>query len=220
MVEGEQNIWLDAANSNYDNWINNSLPQSGCAVVVKLRRDLSKWLKVGCDITNEVVCKKTIITTTTTEAPTTTTTTTETPTTSTETPETCDEEWTLFGRRCFRLFKHKFTFNEAEVFCRSYDGDMASIHSEDENNFILDMARNENWLTHHIWLGGKRITEYTDFDWTDSSTRDYKPVLRFVRDTDKLCVASANWPDYGNYWNYQSCYSQYASFCVKTAIKL
>ena len=58
---------------------------------------------------------------------------------------------------------------EAEILCLSYGGHLASINSEDENNFIASLMKE----TGYFWVGGHDIVTETVWQWTDHSAWSY-----------------------------------------------
>ncbi len=107
--------------------------------------------------TDESATSTTPITTTTTEAPATTTvttTTTEAPATTTVTRTTtgnsCPSGWQEFEGHCYLYVANWVTWTEAENDCISKGSHLASIHSEDENTFILNLPSRPI----SKWIGG------------------------------------------------------------------
>jgi hypothetical protein len=67
------------------------------------------------------------------------------------------------------------TWSQANKICTSeYGGQLGSIHSEDENNFIFKLAfKNTNFQgASNMWIGGKRSTG-NNFEWIDSTPLNY-----------------------------------------------
>ena len=64
------------------------------------------------------------------------------------------------------------TWAEARAQCQAEGGDLASVHSTGENEFIRQLGRTER-----LWLGGRRTSctgrACTDFTWSDGSAWDY-----------------------------------------------
>lgn len=177
LADREFNLWLDAANSKYENWMNHSAERHGCAVIVKIKRDVSKWIDEECSELNEVVCKKRIhvIPTTTTLKPTTSKipTTTLIPTTSK--PKTCTENWKQFHNNCYRVTDNKTTFAEGEQICKNWGGHLASVHSEAENVFLTtlyDSKKHDQEPYYWFRIGGYSF-DGLNFLWTDGTAFDY-----------------------------------------------
>lgn len=219
LVEASENIWLDAANSKYDNWINNTaITQVGCAVVFKLKRDTSKWVKDICENQNEVVCKRSV-SVTPTELPTTTlkyttivTTETTKASTTTQSPRHCEQGWTQFGDRCFKFFNNSVNFLNAEKTCKSLNSHTTSIHSETESKFIV----NTPGFNGYIWIGGTRNGSliYVDFEWLDKSPKNYKPAVMYASYSYDCMVLSTR-SDQALSWHYASCSGLHYYVCSK-----
>ena len=76
----------------------------------------------------------------------------------------------------YKAFKEKRTFQAAEDRCVSFKGHLASVHSQDEMQFIHDQV--VRGLSDHVWLGGSdRETEGT-WKWTDGSAWNYTDWIR------------------------------------------
>ena|GEM_PF-6239013 len=78
----------------------------------------------------------------------------------------------------YSVISGKYTWDEAKRLCESYEGQLASIHSEEDWTAVLDAvaeARNSNSDLKYFWLGA--FSEKTDggyrFRWTDDSETDY-----------------------------------------------
>merc|ERR1712126_290366 len=82
-------------------------------------------------------------TTTTTYWPRTTTTThwPKTTTTTVSLPPTCPLGWSHFEGKCFQAVVEKLDWISARDFCKSERGELASIHSSQENSFVKDLVR-------------------------------------------------------------------------------
>ncbi|KAK6747210.1 hypothetical protein RB195_000433 [Necator americanus] len=94
-------------------------------------------------------------------------------------PAHCNSQWTYFSKTdsCYKVF-HDAAFDQAETVCTSTGGHLTSIHSDEENAFVLSLThmgieyRNEKQLT---WIG-LRKPNYPDnatWAWTDGSKVDY-----------------------------------------------
>ncbi|PIO72696.1 lectin C-type domain protein [Teladorsagia circumcincta] len=85
-------------------------------------------------------------------------------------PGHCDSEWTYFQGTdsCYRRFFWA-TFDNAEEICVSEGGHLTSIHSTEENSFVIDIAESgndygdSNELT---WMGLQQADYPTKTDWT------------------------------------------------------
>lgn len=178
LLAPESNLWLDSYNSKYENWLNTStkLITGKCAVVHRLKRNEAKWIKEVCESENEVVCKKlsgeivhtTKLFTETTEIPETTefittktttqfSTTTYNPTTIS--PNSCRQDWTRFRNKCYLVSLTDLEFEEANELCASKGGLLTSIHSKEENDFIMQLyQKSSSQQAYFIHIGGFNLT--------------------------------------------------------------
>merc|ERR1712157_597718 len=84
------------------------------------------------------------------------------------------KEWTCTqdGSKCFLLLDPVQDWDDYESTCLLYGGQPASIHSEEENQLVSNLARFESKL-----LGAKpALTNPPSFVWSDGSEWDYEPA--------------------------------------------
>ena len=59
----------------------------------------------------------------------------------------CDDGWTQFGEFCYKLMdgdhNHYHSMKDCVNDCHLYGGELASIHSQEENNFIYTLLREQ-----------------------------------------------------------------------------
>ncbi|XP_071798254.1 echinoidin-like [Asterias amurensis] len=71
----------------------------------------------------------------------------------------CPSYWTQFENNCYRFFGPKKTWPMAEIHCNEYyisggKGHLVSIHTEKENNFVLQLRETSiSSETQNMWLG-------------------------------------------------------------------
>ena len=80
--------------------------------------------------------------------------------------------WKHRGSCLYRAFKDKKTFQGAEKSCVLLNGHLASVHSQDEMEFICDQVVSEI-ANVHVWLGGTDRKVEGEWKWTDGSKWDY-----------------------------------------------
>uniref|UniRef100_A0A8C6TA81 C-type lectin domain-containing protein n=1 Tax=Neogobius melanostomus TaxID=47308 RepID=A0A8C6TA81_9GOBI len=85
----------------------------------------------------------------------------------------CPEGWTPFGTRCFKLFDSKLTWTEAEKSCKSHGANLASIHSAEENAFVVDLIKKATGENRWTWIGGQDAVKENLWMWSDGSVWDY-----------------------------------------------
>ncbi|XP_061438947.1 C-type lectin domain family 4 member F-like [Rhineura floridana] len=71
--------------------------------------------------------------------------------------------WKLFGRSLYYISNGKKTWYDAENFCMSRDSHLASILSDEEQNYITSQ------LSHPAWIGLSDENEEGNWEWTDGS---------------------------------------------------
>uniref|UniRef100_A0A8C6URS8 C-type lectin domain-containing protein n=1 Tax=Neogobius melanostomus TaxID=47308 RepID=A0A8C6URS8_9GOBI len=79
----------------------------------------------------------------------------------------CTMGWSRFGTRCFKFFNSEKTWTMAEESCNNLGGNLASIHSDEENAFINGLINGP------AWLGGNDMDQEGVWRWTDGSPWDY-----------------------------------------------
>ncbi|XP_062868150.1 macrophage mannose receptor 1 [Trichomycterus rosablanca] len=82
----------------------------------------------------------------------------------------CDQGYLLFGDHCYRFESENVkTFQEAETYCMSQSGHLASLHDQETVSF----------LTAHMltasWIGLNDIAQEGQFQWTDGTPTNFLP---------------------------------------------
>jgi len=94
-------------------------------------------------------------------------------------PIGCPEGWHEYEYEgsCYKLNSNALFWKEAETNCRSYEGgDLASIHSEDEWDFVKGVMEEEldnNDEATFYWLGGYFADKDGSWMWSDGSTWNF-----------------------------------------------
>ena len=73
-------------------------------------------------------------------------------------PFACDEEWTRYGSKCYRIHEELVSFPDALNICsRSYLGELATITSKEEQLFLEGYIQQKvNRIA--VWVGGVRAS--------------------------------------------------------------
>jgi len=82
----------------------------------------------------------------------------------------CPAGWKMFNGRCYGSPENKrLSWEAAELHCQNWlsGAHLASVHSPEEQAFIVDN------YPKHIWLGGTDISQEGTWDWTDGTPFDY-----------------------------------------------
>lgn len=102
----------------------------------------------------------------------------------------------------------KLYFTETPDSCRKEGGELVKISSEEENNFVKDMANSEK-----TWIGLREVAD-GNFRWTDGSGLSFSKLTN-LSDSNTKCVTSY----YGN-WAITDCNSQvHKSICEQSKLK-
>ncbi|XP_067381621.1 uncharacterized protein [Channa argus] len=86
----------------------------------------------------------------------------------------CPKGWFNFGERCYTFINTTKKWLEAEIYCQFDDANLASVHSEEENRFIMSLTRGDTHTFPHTWLGGFDVIQSGIWIWTDGTTFNYK----------------------------------------------
>ena len=106
----------------------------------------------------------------------------------------------------------KLYFTETPDSCRKEGGELVKISSEEENNFVKDMANSEK-----TWIGLREVAD-GNFRWTDGSGLSFSKLNYESTEPNgnTECVMSS----YGN-WTIKSCSLPYyrKSICEQSKLK-
>ncbi|CAJ0572605.1 unnamed protein product, partial [Mesorhabditis spiculigera] len=133
---------------------------------------------------------------------------------------TCgDAAWKLREKtsKCYAILNEATDFDKALLRCEAMNGTLASVHSEDENNYIRDET---TWVlneTNLFWLGARRNSGTVgDFSWLDDSPMNY---TKWSKDLDNLdgresCLELRVTRE----WNDRPCDTKNRGICQKAPI--
>jgi len=97
---------------------------------------------------------------------------------STTTPSPCpasndDWPWVPFQSHCYKLVLHQMDWSLAVDYCREEgEGDLVSIHSQEENTFLGDFILSSGYRTILIGLSDTSGT-FKDWSWSDGTRVDF-----------------------------------------------
>ena len=112
--------------------------------------------------------------------------------TTTERPE-CPYDWETYtgdgsNVKCFKYCRDRTYATDAEIACQDQGGHLASIHSSEEQNFLMQTFNPSD----AVWIGAVDTDHNGAWEWTDGSTFDF-----------------SNWvsgqPDGKQYYAYMDC---------------
>ncbi|XP_022599913.1 ladderlectin-like isoform X1 [Seriola dumerili] len=86
----------------------------------------------------------------------------------------CPFHWHSYRGRCFSFINIPMAWMEAEKHCWHYGANLASIHDEQEHNFIRDFVMDSNYygLYGPAWIGGHDAVRSGEWLWSDGSVFD------------------------------------------------
>jgi len=114
-------------------------------------------------------------------------------------------DWQVFNRSCFLIIENQTSVTECRKHCMENGGDLSSVHSKEENQFIVDILGSEPNPT---WIGGSVVEVEGDFFWLDGSAWDFEnwdegePDRKKFGKTSHECVfLGNNLSDRGRWWD-------------------
>ncbi|XP_074487428.1 rheacalcin-1-like [Sebastes fasciatus] len=97
----------------------------------------------------------------------------------------CLDGWHSFRGKCYYLANHVDTWSDAESYCASYGGSLASVHNIWEYNFLQRMvktgAHTLAWIGGYYFQGAWRWEDGSVFDyhnWDSASSTDRYQCLQ------------------------------------------
>jgi len=135
-----------------------------------------------------------------------TTTTEVTQTTLTTTAFGCPSGWSEFDGRCYIVKASIITWDAALRECLNLGGNLASIHSRAEHDFIVDLAPQN----YQYWIGGTRSGS-NEWVWSDGSQWDYEYWYQESSSASNQCILT--YYDYG--WFNTYCFDTISGYICK-----
>ncbi|CAH1774399.1 unnamed protein product [Owenia fusiformis] len=157
--------WTSGRPVTYTNWHESHTGNEvHSCVSARATSPIGKWMDDDCSNRRGFICKKGRLGYT--PAP---------PPTTIVTPEPCPSEWKGFGDKCYKAYNEyqvgeRKTWGEAESFCRSIGGDLASLHSEEVSVFLKDVT---TWSNTGYWIGLSKRSTDNAYHWNDGSPFQY-----------------------------------------------
>ena len=123
----------------------------------------------------------------------------------TQTPSICsnsDPEWKTFRDHCYYVVKDHKTMQSCREECNSRQGQLASIHSRDENNFIADLIRQRPARVNQLGQVAKSICNFIfetsclsegNFYWWSNEPKHWR-IFMDGRDSMGLYILGARLP--------------------------
>ncbi|XP_032437383.1 lactose-binding lectin l-2-like [Xiphophorus hellerii] len=127
----------------------------------------------------------------------------------------CPMFWYSFKGRCYKYVASRMTWGEAEVHCLSEGGNLVSIHSLDEHNFVNDLIKNFDPTRDFTWIGLTDVHKEGAWMWSDGSKYEFSlwaPAEPNNVGGQEHCGHTNLGPNY--YWNDHLCSHKKALVCA------
>lgn len=124
----------------------------------------------------------------------------------------CQLHWTLINKRCFRLFEQTYDWLHAQEVCQAFDGDLASIHSKNENEAVGKLRHSS---IDRIWIGGFLLNKDSNFSWSDDTEWSYSNWGNKETNLKSLVEKCVELYGSNSVWNPRKCESSLYFVCVK-----
>lgn len=88
---------------------------------------------------------------------------------------TCPHGWTRYGsKKCLRYVNEVQEFDKAQSICRSgkHQGNLVTIHSNEEQNFVFSYIHSIAASSTPIWIGARQM-DFESILWLDKSENGY-----------------------------------------------
>jgi len=116
--------------------------------------------------------------------------------------EECGPGWEKYGNRCYLWSIDKKTWAEAEDFCKTEGGHLASVSSSAIRDYVKQGSEKNN--LDNVWTGGNDIDEEGTWKWTDCTPWEFTSwasgepnnmgnVQDCLRQSGRI---NSNWDDY------------------------
>ncbi|XP_030285706.1 galactose-specific lectin nattectin-like isoform X2 [Sparus aurata] len=81
----------------------------------------------------------------------------------------CPGGWTGYNDRCFLYIPSLMSWANAEKHCQTQGGNLASVHSFDEQRAIQTMIQRQTFMYPRTWLGGYDAMQEGTWFWSDGT---------------------------------------------------
>ncbi|KAK7884654.1 hypothetical protein WMY93_027777 [Mugilogobius chulae] len=86
----------------------------------------------------------------------------------------CPEGWSRFQSRCFMFFHSPKSWIDAELSCIHAGGNLASVHSLDDNQYLGDLVFRVTGEHANVWVGAHDGVKEGVWLWSDGSEVDFE----------------------------------------------
>ncbi|XP_037629222.1 galactose-specific lectin nattectin-like [Sebastes umbrosus] len=126
----------------------------------------------------------------------------------------CPSGWTRYGSRCFRVVTARRNVATAERTCIALGGNLASIHSSGENNFVRGLIFRRYRSYPRTWIGLTDAIQERIWMWTDGSrVRFARWGRREPNNSGNEDCTEINFRRY--YWNDEKCHNRRPFVCAR-----
>ena len=84
-------------------------------------------------------------------------------------PVPCPSGWEDFEDYCYLASSSLKSWSEAQAYCRSLGGELVKINSQEENEFVLNLVRDQAASVKQVWIGMSWDSNGQDHFWSDGS---------------------------------------------------
>ncbi|KAG9356086.1 hypothetical protein JZ751_000930 [Albula glossodonta] len=128
---------------------------------------------------------------------------------------TCPSGWYSNNGRCFKYVATKTNWADAERTCQNMGGNLPSVHSEAEHNFLKTLFKGISGGEDAFWLGLSDCHQEGWWFWSDGSKVDYLKWNTGEPNNlgDEDCLHTSFGSQKG--WNDIPCKNSYAFICSK-----
>ncbi|CAN9503894.1 unnamed protein product [Ophioblennius macclurei] len=127
----------------------------------------------------------------------------------------CPLFWYSFKGRCYQYVASHMEWADAELHCVSQGGNLVSIHSVEEQNFVASLIKNFDPEEGVTWIGLSDLHKESRWMWSDGSRVNF--VFWGSGQPDNLGnyehCAEVNWLP-ANKWNDSRCSHTFPSVCA------
>ncbi|KAM9785502.1 galactose-specific lectin nattectin-like [Neosynchiropus ocellatus] len=90
----------------------------------------------------------------------------------------CPAGWSQFGCHCYKYFGGAKPWADGELACRDLDGNLASIHSSEEHQFLRSLIKQSAGSNVRTFVGGHDLGKEGSWMWSDGSKFEFNLWLK------------------------------------------
>ncbi|XP_034285960.1 rheacalcin-1-like [Pantherophis guttatus] len=130
----------------------------------------------------------------------------------------CPGGWLSYNGHCYGYFEQEVNWQQAETFCQSHNGHLASIQTREEHQAVANfLTKAQWWEREDVWLGLFLPSNSRTWAWVDGSPVGYTAWEKHYRRSWKTCAALDD--SYGfMLWDDDSCYDRNPFLCKSLAV--